>query len=164
MSLLNQYANSVIDYSSQYGSFAWSASETLGKPDTTDYGDHITAWAPSAQDGTIETLTLGFATAVYATGVIIRESLGNGFVTKIEALSAADGSYSQVWTGRDTANPNEVSDFTISFSQTTFLVKGVRITIDTNHSNDWEEIDSVALIGDTTLTHHVPTPTGSHHG
>lgn len=141
-----QYANSVIQFSSQWGVPQWSAEQVLGIPNVATYSDDANAWASSSKNGTIETLTLGFGIPVHASGVTIRETLGNGFVTKIEVLSA-DNKYSQVWNGIDTATANVVADFTANFSPTPFLVKGVRLTINTDHVEGWEEIDSVALIG-----------------
>jgi Ca2+-binding RTX toxin-like protein len=151
MALLNQYAKTVINSSSQFDSVGWSAKQALGFPNAISYGDNPTSWEALAKNGTLETLTLGFATPVYATGVVITESNGNGFVTKIEVLSAVDNSYSQVWTGTDNAATNTIADFTASFGQTPFLVNGIRITVDTNHNlNSYEQIDAVKLLGDTT--------------
>ncbi|MDD1429285.1 cadherin repeat domain-containing protein, partial [Dolichospermum sp. ST_sed9] len=81
---LSQYANSVIGFSSQYTTTSWSASQALGAPNTFAYGDITTAWAPVLQNGASEFFTLGFNTPVYATGVTIRETYGNGVVSKIE--------------------------------------------------------------------------------
>ncbi|MFZ2726038.1 MAG: cadherin domain-containing protein [Methylococcaceae bacterium] len=162
MATSSQYATSVIAYSSQYGSGTgdWSAAQALGASNTNTYGDFSTAWAAAQANGsTPQTLTVGFATPVYATGVIIRENNGNGFVTKIEAL-ANDGTYSTVWSGTDSAPANTVADVTFNFAQaTSYLVKGVRITVDTNHSTTaFEEIDSVQLLSNgSSVSNHAPT-------
>ena len=47
----------------------------------------INAWAASSQDGTIEYLSLGYDTSVYAAGVMVVENWGNGFVTQLELKS-----------------------------------------------------------------------------
>jgi hypothetical protein len=74
-----QYASYVIGYSSQYSSNGRSAAQAIGPPNVTSYGDNPDAWAPSSQSGTQEYLTLGFATPIYADGVSVRETDGNGF-------------------------------------------------------------------------------------
>ncbi len=145
---ISQYASQVIDYSSQYSSNSWSAEQTLGEPNTFSYGDRSTAWAPSPANGTTEYLTLGFDTPVYADGITIRETYGNGFVTKIEVLDTSN-TYHNVWTGVDTSQPGTPVDFKVDFTQTDYLVKGVRITVDTSHSGSWEEIDAVQLHGNS---------------
>src|SRR5262249_50324261 len=71
-STLNQFANSVIAFSSEFnpspGTF--SAFQATGAPDTPTYGDRTTAWAALNRDGppNPEFLTLGYATPVFATG------------------------------------------------------------------------------------------------
>ncbi|MFZ2727192.1 MAG: hypothetical protein WAX77_13130 [Methylococcaceae bacterium] len=162
MTILNQYANSVINYSSQYGTGWGSASQALGAPNANYYGDVSHSWSPSSRNGTIETLTLGFATAVYATDVTIRETCGNGFVFQIEALSADNNDYSQIWFGYDSNTYAVPSDFTVSFSSTSFLVKGLRISIYTDHDlNFFEQIDSVELSGNTSPPFINNPPTGT---
>lgn len=143
----SQYASSVIAYTSQYGGNNWSAAQALGAPDTTFYGDSIFAWTPLSRNGTLEQLTVGFDTPTFATGATIRQVWGNGFVRKIEALNVFDA-YSTVWEGTDPTQPGAPADFTVSWATTSTLVKGLRITIDTDHDpNTWEEIDSVQLHG-----------------
>ena len=52
--------------------------QAVGAPDTFAYGQYGTAWSAGSQDGTTETLTLGYITAVFATGFSVRETNGNG--------------------------------------------------------------------------------------
>jgi hypothetical protein len=155
---LNQYASSVINFSSQYTTGNWSAAQALGAPNTSGYGDIQTAWAPSSRNGTQEYLTLGFNTAVYANGAIIRQTWGNGFVKKIDVLDTSDVLHN-VWSGIDSSLPGTPVDFSASWVTTSFLVKGLKIYVDTNHNPDtWEEIDSVTLRGITVDPATVPTP------
>lgn len=144
---ISQYASSVIAFSSQFGSTTWSAAQALGTPDVFRYSDSRQAWAPAFQNGTIEFLTVGFATPAQATGATIRQNLGNGFVRKIEVLQA-DNTYTEVWQGIDPSLSGEVVDFRVNWAPTSSLVTGLRLTIDTNHNpRSWEEIDSVQLHG-----------------
>ncbi|MEM6473221.1 MAG: Ig-like domain-containing protein, partial [Planctomycetota bacterium] len=142
-----QYASSVIDFSSQYSPTSWSAAQALGAPDTLIYGDARTAWAPSSINGTTETLTLGFDTPVQSSGAIIRQTFGNGFVRQIEVRDAATGNFEVVSTATDTSQPGSPVDYVITWPQTSYPVDAIRITVDTNHSGSFEEIDAVTLRG-----------------
>jgi hypothetical protein len=166
--MVSQYASSVTGFSSQYdeedGSADWWAVQALGAPDTVDYGDEITAWAPLPKNGPwngpLEFITVEFLTPVFANQVTIRESWGAGFVRQLDVVDSND-SLQTVWTGVDPSvpgNPKEPVDFTIDFAQTEFLVKGVKVYVDTRHNLDeWEEIDSIQLVGSTSAS-SVPEP------
>src|SRR5205085_2663617 len=124
----------------------WAAVEALDLPNTNAYGDIGSAWAPSSRDGTLEWLALGFPEPVYSTGVTVRETYGNGFVTKIDAIDTADVAHT-VWTGVDPSKTGSPVDFTATWAQTPYLVKGVRVWVSTNETGVWEEIDSMQLHG-----------------
>jgi hypothetical protein len=144
---MDQYAASVVSYSSQYGDTDWSADQTRGWPDVGTYGDSALAWAPLPENGSTETLTLGFDTPVLAIGATIRETLGNGFVTEVDALDQ-NGVFHPVWSGIDPSQPGSPVDFDVTWPATSYQVIGLRITIDTDHDQSaWEEIDSVQLHG-----------------
>ena len=146
-SVLSQYASSVIAFSSQFGTSNWSAAQTLGSPDTNSYGDIPTAWAPSSQNGTTESITVGYSTPVNASGVTVRETDGNGFVTKIEVRDLA-GVFHEVWSGVDPSPQNTPADYAVTFPATSYKVDAVRVTIDTNRNvGSWEEIDAIKLDG-----------------
>jgi RHS repeat-associated protein len=144
------WASSVVSFSSQYdpgdGSGDWAATQALGAPDTFAYGDSATAWAPSDLNTGAETLVVGFTTPAPATGVIVRESNGNGFVTKIEVESTSN-TWHTMWTGTDPASQASVTDLIVSFPATSYDVQAVRITVNTTiDPNDYAEIDAVRLV------------------
>jgi Ca2+-binding RTX toxin-like protein len=148
-----QYASTVISFSSQWSVGSWGAVQILGEPNTLSYGDLPTSWSPKPAnaDGYLqadEFITVGFTTPVYASGIEVRETYGNGFVRSIDLLSN-QGTYYSVWSGIDTSKPGAPVDFKINFDQTSYLVVGARINVDIDHTSSWEEIDSVKLIGTT---------------
>ena len=152
-----EWASSVLGFSSQWSAGGWSAAQALGEPDTFGYGDINTAWAPAPSNGTREFISLGFATPTYATGALIRETYGNGFVYQIDAIDTLGGVHT-VWTGTDPSQPGTPVDFLANWAPTAFLTRGLTIHVDTNHNlGAWEEIDAVKLYGDTTP---VPEPGG----
>jgi len=142
-----QWASGVISFSSQYGTGGWSANQALGACDTATYGDFNTAWAPLVKEGPEEHLAVGFAKPVHATGAVIRETLGNGFVSRVEAIDTA-GAAHLLWQGQDISGLGTVIDFEVRWPRTEYLVQGLKITVDNTKSPGvWKEIDSVQLLG-----------------
>jgi RHS repeat-associated protein len=142
---VTQWASSVLGFSSQFSGGSWAASQALGQPNTPNYGDNGTAWAPGPENGTHEFITLGYATPVHASGVTVVETDGNGFVTQIDLLDTNNVLHT-VFSGADPSQPGAPVNFTVGFAPTPYLVQGVKIYTDTNHNlSTWEEIDAVAL-------------------
>ena len=152
---LNQWA-STAEATTEYG-FGWYAADATDAPDVGSYGDSVNAWTPrtAASNGAgnprFQTLTLGYDTPVYADGVTVYENYANGFVTKIEVRNASTGVFETVREGLDTSAPNVLAQFSVPFDRRSYLVDGVRVTIDIDHATDpatgWEEIDAVELRG-----------------
>jgi|GEM_PF-3386725 len=146
---VTQWADVVLEFSSQWSDTDWSAKQALGEPNTFEYYSIPTAWTASEVNGTIEFLTVAFDNPVFATAAMVRETNGNGFVTKIEVLDLMD-QYHQVWTGVDPSQPGTPVEFEVTLPVTQFLVQGLKITIDTDHNLDeWEEVDAIRLKGKT---------------
>ena len=149
-----QWANTVVDFSSEYSPNYWAAHQALGEPNTMSYGDIVTAWAPLPMNAggahdRFEHLTVRFANPVNATGVMIRETYGNGFVYQVDFLFIDTNSTQTVhtWTDVDPSQPGSPVDFTISIPATTTPVNAVKIYVDIDHDvNAWEEIDAVQLL------------------
>lgn len=155
---LSQYASTVKGFSSQWSAGSWSAAQVLGAPNTFGYGDIATAWAPGSQNGTLEWISVGFDTAVYANGATIRETSGNGFVYQVDVIDTL-GNLHQVWNGSDTSAPGVPFDFSMSWATTSYLVSGLKVYVNTNTTSTWEEIDAISLLGDTTAPNgQVPEP------
>jgi hypothetical protein len=153
---VEQWASTVLGYSSQWSATGWGATQATGAPDTAAYGDFDTAWTPLSINGTLEYLTLGFDTKVYSTGALIRETWGNGFVTQVQALDTL-GTYHTVWSGTDTSLPGKAVDDVLSWAQTSYLTTGLKIFVNTNHNRrTWEAIDAVKLYGESASV--VPEP------
>jgi hypothetical protein len=142
------YAATVLDFSSEYSPTNYSATQVLGPPNTTTYGDIPTSWTANTANPVppIQTLTLGFSAPVFATGAVIRETFNNGFITQIDALDT-DGAFHTVFTGTDPSAPGTPVNFNPTWTQTPYLVKGLRLFINTAHTTNYEAIDSVLLQG-----------------
>jgi len=150
------FASSVFAFSSQFSSTSWSAAQAtgvsnvpgaVGSPDV----DDTRAWSPLSSDGGTEFIDLRYAIPVFANGVIIRETLNPGFVTRVDLVDINDV-YHTIFAGVDPSPSNVISNFTINFPTTAYLVKGVKVFVNSNHVlSDWEEIDSVQLLGSSVL-------------
>ncbi len=144
-----QWASSVIAYSTAYGGLSgqWGAQQVLGAPNTSLYGDLPTAWSPSSASGTLDYITVGFTNAVYANGITVRETCGNGFVYQLDVLDD-QGVYHTVWSGTDPSQPGTPVDFFVSIPQTSYLVVGVKVYVNTQlNGGNYDEIDAIRLHG-----------------
>jgi hypothetical protein len=142
-----QWASEVLGFSSQWSTGLWSAAQALGLPNTWQYGDISTAWAPCCTSGT-HTITLGFPNPVRSEGCIVRETYSTPFVQEIVAIDVS-GNELVVWapggTDSDQAVPGMPSNSYFTWSATQGLTRGLRISVASVGS--WEEIDAVGLIG-----------------
>ena len=141
---LVQWASSATA-SSMYGPDAWSATQATGEPDTSQYGDRATAWAPSGADIGPQWIELGYDVAVRPTEIVIWESSGAGFVTRVEAVDLATGDWVTLFEGID-GSPDFLVGFSPPLETIEVVTDRLRITIDTDVPG-WNEIDAVALIG-----------------
>ncbi|MGB3508662.1 MAG: DUF642 domain-containing protein [Microcoleaceae cyanobacterium] len=131
-----QYATSVIGFSSQWNTTSWSAQQALGQPNNG-------SWCPKLANGNIEFIILSYDQPVFASGVKVREGARVGSITRVDVLDM-DDIFHTVWEGIDPVdNSSKYSE--ISWNPTSFLVKGVKIYIDTK-PNGWEYIESVELL------------------
>ncbi|WP_139556829.1 hypothetical protein [Methylotetracoccus oryzae] len=144
---LDQWAGSVLGFTSEFSATNWGSIQALGAPDVPAYGDNPKAWAPSSPSGTKESISLGYATSVYAYGATIRETLGTGFVYKVDVRDTG-GVWHTVWTGTDPSKPGTLANFFLAWPSTTYRVNGVRVHVDTDATpSAWDEIDAVQLHG-----------------
>ncbi|MBI2807692.1 MAG: VCBS repeat-containing protein [Planctomycetes bacterium] len=143
---IDQYASSVIAFSSQYSSPGYGAIQVLGAPNVFTYGDSPNAWTTSGQNSGTHFLTVGYDTPVLAESVTVRETLGNGFVTQIDLLDVNDVLHT-VWTGVDPSVPGAVADFRVTFPRTDYPVQGVKVYVNTDLDGGYEEIDAISLHG-----------------
>ncbi|KJV07107.1 hypothetical protein [Methylocucumis oryzae] len=157
---LDQWASTLLDYSSEYSSTSWSAQQVLKAPNTKVYGDSTAAWTPAYQDTGKEFVTVGFKSSVYATGVTIRETYGYGFVTSIDVIDTKNVVHT-VWSGIDNSKPDQINNFKVTWSPTSYLVKAVKVHINTALRGGWEEIDAIQLHGIETLRGNIAPRLGN---
>jgi hypothetical protein len=137
-------ATSSSSYNDAQGQAPWSANQTTGAPNVEAYADDGKAWAPKTQDSGIEWLDLKYPRAVYATEVRVRESFNSGTVIKVEVFDEAGVAHT-VWAGNDPTTG--LNYLMVTFPKTAFKTAEVKVTLATNISQGWKEIDAVQLVG-----------------
>ena len=133
--------------SSEYGSNAWSAKQTLGQPDYyPNYGDNGSAWAPAYINNGMQWVELGFAEAVYVDYVEIYETYNPGAVVKVELVDTT-GRRHLIWEGKGGSAGTAARVFRVKNDIVTVPCQRVRITLDTDSVSGWNEIDAVSMTG-----------------
>jgi hypothetical protein len=123
----------------------WHALKATGPPDAAPATqDHPNAWAARNQDGGTEWLELSYDPPRRASAVRIFEVNVAGAVVGVETVDEG-GTRRTVWKGADPTTTPGV--FEVSFAQTGYRVRAVRIVFDTARRGGWEEIDAVELVG-----------------
>lgn len=118
--------------------------QATGAPDTPRAGDISTAWAARSSNGGIQWLQLEYDRAVNIAEVRVRETNAPGAVRRVTAL-ADGGKEVELWKGLD---PTAVApgDLVVKVDGGV-ASRVVKVYIDTNAKDGWEEIDAVALVG-----------------
>ncbi len=130
------------------GELHWSANQVLGEPDTFENGDLPTAWTTQGGNSGEQWIEVGYDRSVVANGALIRETYNPGAVVRVEAIDAS-GNYHTVWEGDDPTTESP-GDFEIDFGGGVPAV-GLRVTLDTNRVDGWNEIDAIGLISGNDL-------------
>jgi hypothetical protein len=142
-----QYASSVISFSSQYSTNSWSAEKTLGPPDATACSDHSNAWASQSADGQREFLVLRFANPAEVNRVRIFQTYKPGAIDTVYLRNVATGTWNKIFdtTAGEQPCPQRMI-LEINFTKTTYKVDAMRIALNSPAVPDWNEIDAVELV------------------
>jgi hypothetical protein len=144
------WATDVIDFSSEWSPNQWGTNQLIGPPDafpmskqdSQEWTDNPKAWAARDKDGSSEFITLGFGDWVDAKGIVIAETHSPGGIIRIE--DSYSGSI--LWEGKSpTAKSQQVEMMRITF-EAPQKIKGLRLVLDTNTRDYWEELDAVGLL------------------
>ena len=131
--------------SSEYGGGDWAAKQMLGEPDFyPNYGDDGHAWAPIGQSAGLQWVELGFEEAVYVERVDIYESFNPGSIVKVELIDTT-GRWRDL--GRNRGLQETLPGCSVSERHRCSTLPKVRITLDTDSVDGWNEIDAVSITG-----------------
>jgi len=132
---------------SQYGEEGYSALQATGAPNTPAAGDNDTAWAPEDTEAGEQALELTYEHAVVPTAVRVYESYNPGAVIRIEAYDADGDAWVTLWEGQPEQPEEELRVFSPELAEIDFTVDTIRIVLDTDAIDSWNEIDAVELVG-----------------
>jgi hypothetical protein len=124
---------------------SWSADQIVGEPDTEGYGDLTTAWASKAPDMGEVTIELDYEVAVRPDAVRVRETFNPGAVARIETRDGAR--WVVLWEGVAPTTSHQATWFEPRLSPSG-PTRTLRLVLDTNRVQGWNEIDAVELVGD----------------
>jgi hypothetical protein len=139
------WAETVVDFSTQYSPDAWSANQVLGAPDVYPaYGDHNKAWASHGSDDRAEYIEVGFGHPERVSGVEIYETFNPGAIDKIELITRK-GRRIEVPIGAAPA-PDVSSHSVFDVRCTQDPIVSVRVSLDSQRVSGWNELDAIGVV------------------
>lgn len=138
------WGTEVIDVSSEYSPYEYSAIQTLHRPNVLpNSGDNPNAWRPKST-GKEEFVMVSFRTPIKAKQVAIAESENPGAV---KAVYGYDSDYNEYLlfelTPRDL--PIESRLLNLFFEQTAYDIKAIRVVLDCSVSEGYNAIDAIGV-------------------
>ena len=124
---------------------AWGRQQVAGPPDTTGFGDIVTAWASSSTDGQQEWLELTYERAVTPAEVHVYETYNPGAVHRVTAFTDA-GEEVEAWTGVDPVPQKSSGGVAKIPLRVDFPTRRVKVYLDSPRVPGWNEIDAVGLV------------------
>lgn len=121
----------------------WSAARATGPPDCDPRTDNENAWASAAADMGEQWLEVVYERPL-RDAARIHEVCVAGAVSRVTAVDERGGRH-DLWAGVDPTTQPGV--FEVAFPPTSYRVRALRITLDTDRRPGWSEIDTVELVG-----------------
>ncbi|MFL5738715.1 MAG: T9SS type A sorting domain-containing protein [Flavisolibacter sp.] len=146
-----QYASSVLSFSSEYNTTNYSANQILGVFDRYPACGGDKAWAPATVDGGPEYIEVAYATPQPVNTIKIYQTDGAGSVTSVLLREAGTSNWNTVYTATAAANGcSKILEITIP--TTAYNVDAVHINIDNNVPN-WQYLDAVSIANFSVMTY-----------
>ncbi|MFK8101330.1 MAG: OmpA family protein [Saprospiraceae bacterium] len=142
-----QWANKVVDFSSQYGKAQYSAEQVLGVPNAF-YSEnlHYMAWVPKKENSKKgEFIQVGFAEPMQVYQVAVAESLNPGAISKIFFIDEKGKEYKIYENKRPRGKlGKKLFRKTLKY-KTDYLVAEVRVELNTQAIKGSNQIDAIAI-------------------
>lgn len=122
----------------------WHPMKAAGAPDAVPQQDHPNAWASATGNMGLQWLQLTYRTPIRIDRVRIYEVNRAGAMAVVEAIDDK-GKRHVLWKGSDPTGVPGV--FEIKVPLTKYKVRGLRLVLDTNRVQGWNEIDAVEIVG-----------------
>jgi len=140
-----QWASTVIKYSSQAGYKAFSAKQALGMPNALQSGKNPVAWSPQGANAGLEYIQVGFSKSQKVKQIAVWENMNPGAIYQI-ILIEPNGKEHQVY---ELKNPNKVNSlarmFRHNIKTTPYLVSEVKIVLNTAGVFGLNQIDAIGI-------------------
>ncbi len=144
--LAGQWASEA-EASSQYGEDGYSALQATGEPNTPAAGDFDTAWASEAAEAGEQTLDLTYENSVVPSAINIHETYNPGSIIAVEAYDSDAEEWVALWEGEAAATEETIRVFSPELAVPGFATNAIRLVLDTDAVEGWNEIDAVELLG-----------------
>lgn len=139
-----QWADKVLEFSSQITPGQYSAEQALGKPNVLPAGgQNPSAWMPD-KPRRKEFLKLGFRSAMNIRQIAVAESYNPGALYKVYVYDENGGEH-EVMTLNPQANPQKSRMLNIFIEPTSYKVVAVKLEFDGAALPDYFSIDAVAI-------------------
>jgi hypothetical protein len=148
LEFISQWVHEVVSCTSEYS--GWPATNVIGPSNTyPEYGDLRTAWAPKASRGCIEIIVLKYKRPVVVTSIDIYETYHPGAVVHIQGERKGDSTKHTLYKGEphQASLPAMSRIFSPELQCVPTPVDIITITMDTNKSASWSELDAIQLKG-----------------
>lgn len=139
-----QWANRVLDFSSELTDVQYSAEQALGKPNVLPVGgESPNAWTPD-KPNRVEFLKVGFDTPIRISQVMIAESYNPTAITKIYGYDQNNQEY-LLWTLNPADIPLEGRLVNIIFDQTSYKVAAIKVEFNGVAVPEYFSIDAIGI-------------------
>ncbi|MBX2894057.1 MAG: hypothetical protein KF763_01350 [Cyclobacteriaceae bacterium] len=146
---VSQFASSVIAFSSQWTTTAWSAQRALGPNNVNaGAGSNENAWSSLTADGQREFLVLGFTEPQTVKKIEIYENAFPGAIDTVYLRNSSTSKWIIVYSKPAQTNLGEDGRiFSIHLIETPYKANAIRLAINSPAVKDWNEIDAVSITG-----------------
>lgn len=142
-----QWATEIIGFSSELDSVQFSAKQVLGKPSVmSDFGFSQCAWASekiSNPEG--EWIEVGFAEAMQITQIALNQNYNPGAISKIWLYDTSGTEYLVYQDPEPQVTSVKGKMLNVFIKKTAYLVKALKIKVETSIFDDWNQIDAIAI-------------------
>lgn len=140
-----QFAGSLIAFSSQWSTTGWSAAQAIGPAGNANCGTNSAAWASLTANGQREYLVLGFNYPAQVNRVTIYQSSTPGAVDTVYLRDASTGTWNEVYSTQAHQMPCDSLIIQLNFAVTSYPVDAIRIALNSPVVPNWNEIDAVSV-------------------
>jgi hypothetical protein len=142
-----QFASTVRDFSSQFGTNDWAATRVLGAPDVWPLsGDLVDAWASRGADDQIEFIEVGFDHPRPLQGLDIYETFNPGAIVHVELITVS-GRRLDVYEARAQPMGGGANKRQLVFPCTAEPVLAAKVVLDSTAVGGWNELDAIGAVG-----------------